>query len=115
MSDSEQLYAEIPLELAGLRLDQALAGLFPDFSRSKLQSWIKDGHVLLDGVVQNQKRKVLGGEQVELCAEIHLDTLCEPEDIPLEILFEDESVRELNEGDYHKGLQRTSQILARKS
>ncbi len=34
---------------------------------------------------------------------------------PLEILFEDESVRELNEGDYHKGLQRTSQILARKS
>lgn len=96
MSDSEQFSAEIPLELAGLRLDQALAGLFPDFSRSKLQNWIKGGHVLLDGVVQNQKQKVLGGEQVELCAEIHLDTLCEPEDIPLDILFEDEELLIVN-------------------
>ncbi len=89
MSDTEQLTADIPLELAGLRLDQALTELFPDFSRSKLQSWIKDGHVLLDGVVQNQKWKVLGGEQVELCAEIQIETSCEPENIPLEILYED--------------------------
>ncbi len=96
MSDTEQFSAEIPLELAGLRLDQALAGLFPGFSRSKLQSWIKDGHVLLDGVVQNQKRKVLGGEQVELCAEIQQNTRCEPEDIPLDILFEDEDLLIVN-------------------
>ena len=96
MSETEQYTAEIPLELSGLRLDQALAELFPDFSRSKLQSWIKEGHVLLDGEAQNPKRKVLGGEQVLLQAEIELETDCEPEDIPLDIVYEDESLLIVN-------------------
>ncbi len=96
MPETEQYTAEIPLELSGLRLDQALAELFPDFSRSKLQSWIKEGHVLLDGEAQNPKRKVLGGEQVLLQAEIELETDCEPEDIPLDIVYEDESLLIVN-------------------
>ena len=96
MSEPELFSAEIPLELAGLRLDQALAEVFSEFSRSKLQSWIKDGHVLLDGVPQNPKRKVLGGEQVELRAEIEIETGCEPEDIPLDILYEDEALLIVN-------------------
>jgi 23S rRNA pseudouridine1911/1915/1917 synthase len=96
VSEPEQFSAEIPLELAGLRLDQALAAVFSEFSRSKLQSWIKDGHVLLDGVAQNSKRKVLGGEQVELCAEIEIETGCEPEDIPLDILYEDDALLIVN-------------------
>ncbi len=96
MSETEQFHAEIPLHLAGLRMDQALAELFPNFSRSKLQSWIKDGHVLLDGVAQSPKRKVLGGEQVELFAEIEIQTDCAPEDIPLDILYEDEEVLIVN-------------------
>jgi len=96
VSETEQLSAEIPLHLAGLRMDQALAELFPNFSRSKLQSWIKDGHVLLDGVAQSPKRKVLGGEQVELFAEIEIQTDCAPEDIPLDILYEDEEVLIVN-------------------
>jgi 23S rRNA pseudouridine1911/1915/1917 synthase len=94
--ETEQYTAEIPLELSGLRLDQALAELFPDFSRSKLQSWIKEGHVLLDGEAQNPKRKVFGGEQVLLQAEIELETDCEPEDIPLDIVYEDESLLIVN-------------------
>ncbi len=96
MPETEQYTAEIPLELSGLRLDQALAELFPDFSRSKLQSWIKEGHVLLDGEAQNPKRKVFGGEQVLLQAEIELETDCEPEDIPLDIVYEDESLLIVN-------------------
>ncbi len=96
MSETEQFTAEIPLELAGLRFDQALAELFPDFSRSKLQSWIKQGHVMLDGEAHNPKRKVLGGEQVILHAEIEMETDCEPEDIPLDILFEDEALLIVN-------------------
>ena len=96
MPETEQYTAEIPLELSGLRLDQALAELFPDFSRSKLQSWIKEGHVLLDGEAQNPKRKVLGGEQVLLQAEIELETDCKPEDIPLDIVYEDESLLIVN-------------------
>jgi len=79
-----------------MRLDQALAGLFPEFSRSKLQSWIKDGHALLDGVPRTPKHKVLGGERVELRAEIEIQTDCQPEAIPLELLFEDESLLVVN-------------------
>jgi len=45
----ELMVADVLPELAGLRLDQALAEIFPDFSRSKLQSWIRSGHVAVDG------------------------------------------------------------------
>jgi 23S rRNA pseudouridine1911/1915/1917 synthase len=96
VSETEFFSAEIPSELAGLRLDQALAELFPEFSRAKLQSWIKDGHALLDGAASQPKHKVLGGEQVELRAEIEADTGCEAEDIPLDILHEDESLLVVN-------------------
>ncbi len=96
MSETEFFSAEIPPELAGLRLDQALAGLFPEFSRAKLQSWIKDGHVLLDGAAKIPKHKVLGGEQVELRAEIETQTDCQPEDIPMDILYEDEALLIVN-------------------
>jgi len=96
LSETEIFNAEIPPELAGLRLDQALAELFPEFSRSKLQSWIKDGHALLDGALRIPKHKVLGGEQVALRAEIEIQTDCQPEDIPLDILFEDEALLIVN-------------------
>jgi 23S rRNA pseudouridine1911/1915/1917 synthase len=96
VSEPEQFSAEIPLELAGLRLDQALAAVFSEFSRSKLHGWIKDGHVLLDGVAQNPRRKVLGGEQVELFAEIEMEAGCGPEDIPLDILYEDQALLIVN-------------------
>jgi len=96
VSETEFFSAEIPSELAGLRLDQALAELFPEFSRAKLQSWIKDGHALLDGAAKTPKHKVLGGEQVELRAEIEVQTACRPEDIPLDILYEDEALLIVN-------------------
>lgn len=96
MTETEEFTADIPLELSGLRLDQALAEMYPDFSRNKLQSWIKDGHVLLDGMAQNPKRKVFGGETVELIAQLEIATDCEPEDIPLDILFEDEELLVVN-------------------
>ena len=96
MSETEYFNAEIPPELAGLRLDQALAELFPEFSRAKLQSWIKDGHARLDGAARAPKHKVFGGEQVELRAEIEARSDCGPEDIPLDILHEDESLLIVN-------------------
>jgi len=96
LTETEHFNAEIPPELAGLRLDQALAELFSEFSRAKLQSWIKDGHVLLDGTAKTPKHKVLGGEQVELRAEIEAQTDCLPEDIPLDILYEDEDLLVVN-------------------
>jgi 23S rRNA pseudouridine1911/1915/1917 synthase len=96
VSETELYSAEIPTELAGLRLDQAVAELFPEFSRAKLQGWIKDGNVLLDGAAKTPKHKVYGGEQVELRAEIEAQTDCVAEDIPLDILYEDEALLIVN-------------------
>lgn len=52
--------------MGGMRLDQALARLFPDYSRSRLQAWLKAGHVRVDGAMVAGKRAVAGGERVDL-------------------------------------------------
>ncbi|MDD2767806.1 MAG: 23S rRNA pseudouridine(1911/1915/1917) synthase RluD [Methylococcus sp.] len=86
------LKTEIPPELAGLRLDQAMAVLFPDFSRSRLQTWIKDGHALLDGAQASPRQKLLGGECIELHAEAEDVVELEAEPIPLAIVHADASL-----------------------
>src|SRR5690554_4232866 len=55
---------EVPASCAGLRLDRALAQLFPQHSRTRLQGWLKDGHVQLDGAPRDAKHKVWGGERL---------------------------------------------------
>ncbi|WWF00863.1 23S rRNA pseudouridine(1911/1915/1917) synthase RluD [Methylococcus capsulatus] len=92
MTRSRILTTEIPHDLAGLRLDQAMAVLFPDFSRARLQTWIKDGHALLDGVQVAPRQKLLGGERVELRAEAEAAVECEAEAIPLAVVHADESI-----------------------
>jgi 23S rRNA pseudouridine1911/1915/1917 synthase len=80
----------IPVEYAGLRLDAALARLFPEHSRSRLQAWMKDGRVRIDGAGADAKRKVLGGEVVEMVVEAPVrDTTHQAEAIDLPIVFED--------------------------
>ena len=57
-----ELTAQLPASIAGMRLDQALAEVFPDFSRSRLSEWLKAGRVRLDGAVATRgKDKVWGG------------------------------------------------------
>lgn len=92
MNSTRILTAEIPPDLAGLRLDQALSELFPDFSRNRLQSWIKDGSALVDGTVLPPKHRILGGEQVLLRAEVEDIATIKSQDIPLNITYEDESI-----------------------
>lgn len=84
----------IPNESAGLRLDAALAVMFPEHSRSRLQTWLKDGRIRIDGGTGDAKRKVYGGERVELdpSAVPPAPTLDLAEDIPLTILFEDDEL-----------------------
>jgi 23S rRNA pseudouridine1911/1915/1917 synthase len=60
------LGAEVPGDLAGLRLDQALARMFPQYSRNRLQAWLKSGNVRLDGGAAEASLEVLGGEKVEV-------------------------------------------------
>lgn len=86
------MFTRIPLELAGLRWDQALCALFPDYSRSRLQEWIRDGSARLNGAVVPPKHRILGGEAVELQTVAEPTTTVEGQPIPLAILHEDEAL-----------------------
>ena len=94
---SEILTATVPVELARQRLDAVLVTLFPDYSRSRLQQWIKDGRVLINGVVPRAKDKVDGFEtiQVHVVAELH-DTSVLPQDIALDIVYVDADIIVIN-------------------
>jgi 23S rRNA pseudouridine1911/1915/1917 synthase len=90
------LTARVPEELAGMRLDQCLAEMFPDYSRSKLQTWIKAGRVKVDGLALRGREKLDGGEEIELDAEAEVVLECDAEDIPLDIVYEDDSLLIIN-------------------
>jgi 23S rRNA pseudouridine1911/1915/1917 synthase len=83
----------IPPEHAGKRLDQSLAELLPSYSRSRLQSWIESGHVLLAGAAATRKQKVWGGESVQVTPEaLPEETAYQAEDIGLNIVYEDDAI-----------------------
>ena len=86
------LNATVPIELAGRRFDQALAELFPDFSRSRLTAWVKAGDVLLDGAVAAPRQIVRGGEKVALHVRMEREIGAQPEAIDLVIVHEDADV-----------------------
>ncbi|GAA0713974.1 23S rRNA pseudouridine(1911/1915/1917) synthase RluD [Dokdonella soli] len=91
-----RLNATVPVELAGRRFDQALAELFPDYSRSRLTAWIKDGAALLDGESVAPRRIVHGGEAVALSVRMEREIGAEPEAIALDIVHEDADVIVVN-------------------
>ena len=88
--------AIVPASAAGRRFDAALAELFPEFSRSRLTEWIKSGNALLDGQVVRPRDPVRGGETASLDVVLDTQTHAEPEDIPLDILYEDSDVLVVN-------------------
>lgn len=88
--------ARVPDSLAGARLDQALAAMFPEYSRSRLQTWIRGGRVQVDGLTPQPKDRVDGGEVVQLDAEPESQSPFEPEDLPLDIVYEDDSLIVIN-------------------
>ncbi len=92
MNSTRTLIATIPAEMAGLRLDQALSALFPDYSRSRLQEWIKRGAARLDDAEVTPKHRVWGGEAISLTTEAAVSTEIRPEAIPLDIVHEDDDV-----------------------
>ena len=91
--DSVQaLSARVPEALAGRRFDAVIAELFPEFSRSRLSIWIKSGDALLDGRSVRGRDPVRGGEIVTLAVVLDTQTHAEPEDIALDVLYEDDQV-----------------------
>jgi 23S rRNA pseudouridine1911/1915/1917 synthase len=82
--------AQVPLTAAGRRFDQALAEMFPDYSRSRLSGWIKSGAVSLDGAQVAARQLLRGGERVRLEVELENEVSSAPEAMALAIVHEDE-------------------------
>ncbi len=76
-----------------MRLDQALARMLPEHSRTRLKAWIDAGHVTVDAAAWNARDRVAGGERIDVVAPAgDLALVDEPEDIALDIVFEDDAI-----------------------
>ena len=97
MSEKIQLAELVPDELTGMRLDQALARMFPEFSRGQLTKWIKSGDVSVDNKQLRPRDSVTGGEHVSISTELsNQDDSWTAESISLDIVHEDDDVIILN-------------------
>ncbi|PCE68740.1 23S rRNA pseudouridine(1911/1915/1917) synthase RluD [Salinivibrio sp. YCSC6] len=97
MAQQIELSHHIQDHQLGQRLDQAIAELFPDYSRSRIKTWIQAGQVRLDGEVMDKPRhKVMGGEAIQIQAEVEDDNRWIPQDIPLDIVYEDDDLLVIN-------------------
>ena len=96
--DEEDFIAlEIPFDVCGERLDKVLAGYLPDYSRNRLKSWVEAGAVTVDGKVTKARHLLRGGESIKLFPQEMPEQLAfGPEDIPLDIVSEDESIIVVN-------------------
>lgn len=90
--DTTRLEGTIPAELDGKRLDQALAAMFPDYSRSRLKEWILAGRVAVDGRQQAPRARVRSGQRVVLTARHEIREAARAEPIELAIVHEDADV-----------------------
>lgn len=81
---------------AGQRIDKLAAELFADHSRSQLQEWLKSGNLTVNGEVEKPKYRVKVGDKLLLQAKLEQHGTDEPEDIALDIMYEDDSVLVIN-------------------
>ena len=96
MNHNERLLI-VPESHAGLRVDVALQQLLPEFSRSKLQEWIKDEFVLVNQSYVSVKHKVYAGDEIKVIVQQNPEyNAFLPEAIPLDIIFEDETLLVIN-------------------
>ncbi|MCG8370113.1 MAG: 23S rRNA pseudouridine(1911/1915/1917) synthase RluD [Proteobacteria bacterium] len=93
---SEKHIAKVPEDLAGLRLDQALARMFPEYSRSRLKEWLLAGAITVDGGARRPRDPVAGGEAVELEPQAEIEVGAVPEPMDLDVVHEDADVLVVN-------------------
>ena len=97
IDDEDFIVIEIPLEVSGERLDKVLASSLPDYSRNRLKSWVEAGAVTVDGKVTKARYLLRGGESIKLFPqEMPEQFAFNPENIPLDVVYEDESLIVLN-------------------
>jgi len=87
---------DLPASLAGMRLDQALAAALPQYSRARLQRWIRAGAVRADGRPVRARDRVQGGERLVVEAQFGAEAGVLPESLPLDIVYEDAALLVLN-------------------
>ncbi|WP_321965109.1 RluA family pseudouridine synthase [Paraburkholderia sp. J7] len=88
---------QVPDELAGERLDKVLAKVFPEFSRSRLQGWIEEQRVRVDGKPAKVRQPVPLGATIELVPDLLPEQLAfTPEPVPLDIVYEDDAIVVIN-------------------
>ena len=93
MAPPEPLHGRVPAALAGERLDKVLARVFPEFSRSRLQSWLEDGRVTIDGVVAKPRQGAAADAVIVVAPQHAPETLAfKPEPVPLDIVYEDDAI-----------------------
>jgi 23S rRNA pseudouridine1911/1915/1917 synthase len=95
-AEVQPLEIMVPPTAAGYRLDQLLAERCPDYSRSRLQHWIKTGRVLLEGRSCRAKERLRGGEHILLRPELEPEVFDQGEAMPLDILYEDDALLVVN-------------------
>lgn len=89
--------AIVAAEHRGERLDRVAADLFPEFSRTRLQTWIRTGNLRVDGAVTKPREPLLGGERLSLDAELEsADDQVAPEPIALDVIHEDAAILVIN-------------------
>ncbi len=97
IDDEDFISLDIPLEMAGERLDKVLAGSLPDYSRNRLKAWVEAGAVMVDGKVTKARYLLHGGESIKVFPqEMPEQFAFSPENIPLEVVYEDEAIIVVN-------------------
>lgn len=94
--NAEKQITAIPAELAGLRLDQALAQMFPEYSRSRLKEWLLGGAIVVEGGPVKPRDAVSGGETVIFRPVVEVNVRAEAELIDLDIVHEDDELLVVN-------------------
>jgi 23S rRNA pseudouridine1911/1915/1917 synthase len=90
------LEARIPIQSHGMRLDQVVAELFPDYSRNRLATWIKEGRLTVDGKTMKPRDKALASAHVVLKVVDEPVIDWQPQTLPLDVIFEDEHILVVN-------------------
>ena len=96
MKKKIKFQVSIPESLHGERLDKAVAQLLPDYSRSLIKSWIDSEAVTVNGQTAKPRLKLLGGEKISIDTELETQIFLSPEEIQLDIAFEDEHLMIIN-------------------
>ena len=92
----DSLEARVPIQCHGMRLDQVAAELFPEYSRNRLATWIKEGRLTVDGRTVKPRDKATASAQLTLLVADEPVINWQPQNLPLEVIFEDEHILVVN-------------------